>query len=235
MHGILFSTYVHVTVWKKWFGKVTLDPSIKTLPSVYVSMKIRRDLQGMFIGGGKLASDNACTKNSPRIDSCGIFLGRSQTGVCSFFSNYMGFTCILHHLERHFQNNSLNRLEYQFVLNHSGTHLIFPWHSFEHQARFWQIIVQLVASNIAKLLSQLIANTTLNFFEFAWKSLFFSAFSPGHGAGATHSWDLATAIGRIEVAAVLFLVNKKSTLPEDMPESVSSQHHYHYQQFCLLT
>lgn len=66
-----------------------------------------------------------------------------------------------------------NRLEYQFVLNHLGTFLIFPWHSFDYQARFWHIMVQLVASNGAKLLSQLIANTTFNLSEIAWKHPFF--------------------------------------------------------------
>ena len=115
-------------------------------------------------------------------------------GKYTFFDD-QGFSCIRRRLQKHFRHNSANRLEYQFVLNHLGTFLIFPWHSFDYQARFWHIMVQLVASNGAKLLSQLIANTTFNLSEIAWKHPFFlSHLSPGHVAGASHSWDLTAAV-----------------------------------------
>lgn len=99
-----------------------------------------------------------------------------------------------------FQNNFINELEYQFILYHLGTHLIFPWHGFEHQARSWNITVQLVASNSAKLLSPLIADITFEFSEIAWKLPFFSCISPGHGAGAPLGWDLAAVLVEPEFA-----------------------------------
>lgn len=73
------------------------------------------------------------------------------------------FICMQHHFERHLQNHSLNRGESWFVFNYMRTHLIFPWHSFEYQARFWHIIVQLVAANSGVLLSF--------FFKFRWNSM----------------------------------------------------------------
>lgn len=65
-------------------------------------------------------------------------------------------------------------------------------------------MVQLVASNGAKLLSQLIANTTFNLSEIALKNtlFFLSHVSPGHVAGASHSWDLAAAVVGELAAAV---------------------------------
>lgn len=71
-----------------------------------------------------------------------------------------GFTCTRHHSQSHCRINIIiNKiilpvgLNTNFVLNHSGTHLIFPRRGFERRARFRFIIAQLVASNSAKPLS----------------------------------------------------------------------------------
>lgn len=120
-----------------------------------------------------------------------------------------------------------NRLEYQFVLNHLGTFLIFPWHSFDYQARFWHIMVQLVASNGAKLLSQLIANTTFNLSEIAWKHPFFPLSRVPRTCGrCVTQLRFSRCSGRRAGCCGWILVDMKSFPPEDMPNSVSSQHHY---------